>query len=943
MLVYPMTYQSENNKVWGLMQRVSACTKRWHLVFVVSLLSGLVVILLTLLAYRAEAINNRNVFERRVEDFASAIKANLKYYEVALEMGRGLLTASEYVSRDEWRAFVETGHLFEHSPGTHGFAYVERVPRDQLDTFIQRVRKREHPNFRVFDTTIYEPAEYDDYAVIKFVEPEDRNVGAIGLNVASIPASSETMWNSVRLNRMAISRQLYLQQSGEGKPGIVMYLPIYQYPNPKNSVHNRWEAVTGWVALSVLISDFMNDQWAQPWQDMEAVLCELREDGRECSLYLSPGLEGDADRVLKAPEEARYRVGIEYGGRVWGLHVLNPNWPAPIWTHPVIMTFLCSSVMATLLVLLFWSLARTRNRAYTLARHLTESLRQSRERYELAIHGSREGIWDWDLVSNRIYFAPRWKELLGLKEHEVGDRPEVWYQRIAPNDLPRFRAALADHIEGRTDRFDIELEMRHADGSPRWMLCRAVAKRAEDGRALRLAGSMADITALKKAQNELKVMAHQDRLTGLANRMLFSDRLGGAIQRAKSDPAYQYAVLFLDFDRFKVINDSMGHGVGDRLLVGMAERILSVVRDGDTVARFGGDEFVVLLDGIHSVGEAEQISRRLLDVIAEPFTFDTCEVITTASIGIVSSDFGYERAEDVIRDADAAMYQAKAAGKARYCLFDVNMHTQAMRRLRLEQDLRSNSLTDQLIVHYQPIVSLDSGDVSGFESLVRWKHPEFGFIPPDQFIDIAEESGAIIELGEHVLRHACQQLADWRQRYPAMSELTINVNMSKRQLMQADLVQSIINTLNDTGLPPSSLKLEITESTVMENSQSVVKIMHRIREIGVRLAMDDFGTGHSSLSCLHRFPIDQLKIDRSFIVNMQEHREFAAVMDAIVSLAHFLHLDVVAEGIENADQLAMLQAMDCKYGQGYFFARPMPAEDVINYLSSRGFGTTSAA
>jgi EAL domain-containing protein (putative c-di-GMP-specific phosphodiesterase class I) len=364
------------------------------------------------------------------------------------------------------------------------------------------------------------------------------------------------------------------------------------------------------------------------------------------------------------------------------------------------------------------------------------------------------------------------------------------------------------------------------------------------------------------------------------------------------------------------------------------------------VARFGGDEFVILLDGVSGVAEAQEISGRLLTALARPFSFEACEVISTVSIGVVGSEFGYAKAEDVIRDADAAMYQAKAGGKARYCLFDVQMHAQAVRRLKLEQDLRSCDFGKQFLVYYQPLVSLDSGDIAGFEALVRWNHPEYGLVSPDEFIGIAEESGVIVELGEWVLAESCKQLADWRAEYTEASNISINVNVSKRQLLHADLIPSIEKVLEETGLPAHVLKLEVTESTVMENHRSNVTVMKRIRDLGVRLAMDDFGTGHSSLSCLHQFPIDQLKIDRSFIVNMQEHREFAAVMDAIVTLAHFLHLDVVAEGIENADQLALLQAMDCKFGQGYFFAKPMTAQDATEFLSNRGnasFGASYAA
>lgn len=918
----------------GINGGVSAFAVRWRVTMVVAAISFAMAFSSCYISWRGEVEERRDEFQDRIDGFASAIAERLDHYETAMEMSRGLFAASGEVTRAEWGAYTTSEGFFEWVPGAYGFAYIERVPAEEIGGFKADTRADGAPGFEVFDTDLYEPAAYGDYCVIKYIEPMERNANALGLNVASIPASSDTMRRSVKHGRVAVSHSLSLQQTGASQVGIVMYLPIFPRGADVSTAQARSRAVTGWVAMSIATTDFLSGEWASQWRDIDVVLCETSGSELNCQLYASPGIAQSPEVVMEAPARLRSSSVISVGEWDWVLHGRDPHPPVGLISMPVVKVGAVGGVIGLLLVLLAWSLTRTRDRARQLAGELTVSLRRSEQRYALAINGSQEGLWDWDLATGKVYYAPRWKELLGLAEDEVGDLPEEWFGRIVSSGLAEFHLSLTRHIEGETDRFDIEVEMYHADGQTRWMLCRAAAVRGGDGKAIRLTGSLADITDLKQAQNELLSLAHHDRLTGLANRTLLTDRLGHAIARVKRNPGYQFAVLFLDFDRFKVINDSMGHGVGDRLLVGMAERILGVVREVDTVARFGGDEFVVLVDGVNGIADAEVLSDRLLAALAEPFSIDACEIVSTASIGVVGSEFGYEKAEDVIRDADAAMYQAKAEGKARYCLFDAQMHTQAVRCLKLEQDLRLCDFQRQFQVYYQPIINLDTGELSGFEALVRWDHPEHGQIQPDEFIGIAEDTGLIVELGEWVLVEACMQLARWRMRFGEGADLSINVNLSKRQLMHADLLSVVSGVLERTGIPPSALTLEITETTVMENTRGIISVMKQIRELGVRLAIDDFGTGHSSLSCLHQFPIDQLKIDHGFIKNMQDHREFAAVMDAIVSLAHCLHLDVVAEGIENADQLVQLQAMDCRFGQGYLFARPMPAIETFDYLAS---------
>ncbi|MCA9000517.1 MAG: EAL domain-containing protein [Planctomycetes bacterium] len=574
---------------------------------------------------------------------------------------------------------------------------------------------------------------------------------------------------------------------------------------------------------------------------------------------------------------------------------------------------------------------RVEGKTLQLAKVLDE-VQSSKERYALAVRGSKDGLWDWNLETNSIYFAPRWKELLGRSGAEVGDTLESWINLIVRDKRESFQLELNSHLESEFDQFDTEVEMMHSDGKPRWMLCRAASIRDKQGRVIRLAGSLADITDLKKAQRELAQLAHHDRLTGLANRDLFVDRLQHTMARHRRDSRSCFAVLFFDFDRFKVINDSLGHNVGDALLVSIAERFTNELREVDTAARFGGDEFVVILDRVEDLADAEQVCDRLLHAFAQPHHLLGHVVVSTASIGLVMGDETYRDAASILRDADTAMYQAKTGGRAQYRVFDREMHSSAVQRLNLENDLRNADLDCEFKLYYQSIVELGTGRIMGFEALVRWEHPVLGIVPPDSFVPIAEETGLIVPLGEWILRTATRKLKEWQAEFQREGELFMNVNLARRQLLHPSLPDTLADLIREFDLNPGDVKLEITETTVMDERHDMVPAMESIRAMGFPLAMDDFGTGHSSLGCLHSFPIDVLKIDRSFIKNLGESREFTAVVQAIVTLAHHLDLEVVAEGVETAGQLAQLEVLGCSYVQGYLFSKPLLPEDAAKLL-----------
>ena len=556
-----------------------------------------------------------------------------------------------------------------------------------------------------------------------------------------------------------------------------------------------------------------------------------------------------------------------------------------------------------------------------------EELKDSEERYALAARGANDGLWDWNLSTNSIYFSARWKAMLGCQEDEILDTPEAWFERIHEADRERVREEIATHQKGLTPHFESEHRARHKDGTFRWMLSRGLAIRDQSGKPVRMAGSQTDIT-------EGKVL---DPLTNLPNRLLFLDRLGRLMRHSKRHRERMFAVLFLDLDGFKMVNDSMGHFIGDQLLLAVSKRLESCLRETDTVARLGqqtftlarmgGDEFTILLDDTKEPGDANQAAERIMKELSAPFLVGGKEVFTSASIGIAMSSPSYQEPEEIMRDADTAMYRAKSLGKSRYEVFDADMRASVIARLELETDLRRAIERGEFHNVYQPIVSLASGEVTGFEALLRWEHPTRGLLGPEEFISVAEDTGLIRELGWWNLREACRQLGVWKANLSPDRELGISVNLSIKQFMQPNLVENLGTLLAELGLPPEALKLEITESTVMEDPTAAVEMLRHMKALGIRLAIDDFGTGYSSLSYLHRFPLDTLKIDRSFISGSSDGINSMEIARSVMPLAKNLSMDVVAEGVETADQVQELRNLKCGYAQGFYFSKPVSPQE----------------
>ena len=568
--------------------------------------------------------------------------------------------------------------------------------------------------------------------------------------------------------------------------------------------------------------------------------------------------------------------------------------------------------------------ALTRAIRYAIERvRADHALRESEQRFALAVAGANDGLWDWDLVNDAVYYSPRWKSIIGYGEGELGQSIDEWFGRIHDDDRISFRSALSAHLDGRTEHFEHEHRLHTKDGIELWVLCRGLAIRDEDGQASRVAGSLTDISQRKHAEEQLIHDALHDALTTLPNQALFMDRLDLALKRFVRNEERLFAVLFFDLDRFKTINDSLGHVVGDELLRHVARRVEKFLRPGDTLARLGGDEFAILINDVSESYHATHVAERVHELLREVFIVHGHEIYTSASVGIALSTLQYDRPEEIIRDADLAMYRAKTSGHARYEVFDSAMHESALALHRLETDLRRGVDGSEFALHYQPIVSLESSRIMGFEALLRWNHPQWGLVNPDYFIDVAEETGLIVPIGWWVLRESAKQARIWQDMFPMDPPLSMSVNVPGKLIVQPDMVKTLASVLDDCRMPASTLRLEITESAIMHHGAESLRALWALREMGVQLHVDDFGTGYSSLSYLQRFSYESLKIDRSFVSSIDAERQDSAIVGAIIALGASLGITVIAEGVETLKQLETLRSMRCPEAQGFWFSKPL--------------------
>jgi diguanylate cyclase (GGDEF)-like protein len=581
-------------------------------------------------------------------------------------------------------------------------------------------------------------------------------------------------------------------------------------------------------------------------------------------------------------------------------------------------------------------LATALHNAATIA-NCHRQLHTCEQRFALLVNGTNDGIWEWVVGEDRVFLSPTLKRILGLEtETSRYVNLKKWTRCVDSRDLPGLHAALVAHVNGATTALEHEHRVATGPHAGEWVLVRGTAQRNHTGQAVRLAGSVTDISKRKLVEAQLAHGALHDSLTQLPNRALLLDRLGQLLRRTRRSTKQRFAVLYISINRFKSVNELHGRTIGDALLVGVARRLEASVRPEDTLARLSGDEYGLLLTQIPSHDQAQKFAARTLELLKQPYFIEQHHLEVQASIGLVHSDTRYRHPEELLRDADIALYQAKADPAAPLKVFSTQMRSSILARRQLEADLNHAAERGELAAFYQPIVALDTGEVVGFEALVRWNHPRRGALVPDAFLPIAEENGAIVPISWWMLEEAARQIAQWQRLFPKTKPLTMSVNISGKLFAERNVLKQMQALISGARPAPFSLHLEITESVALDHTGDVLAILAGVRALGVSLDVDDFGTGYASLTYLQRFCYDVLKIDRSFVAQLSQHKDSNAIVRALVALARSLNMTVVAEGVESRAQLKELQALKCEQAQGFLFAKPMPSNAIASLLEDSG-------
>ncbi len=572
-----------------------------------------------------------------------------------------------------------------------------------------------------------------------------------------------------------------------------------------------------------------------------------------------------------------------------------------------------------------FSVINSRIRTQISLKKTQEALKQSEERYALAAQATQDGLWDWNLEENRLYYSPNWKTILGFSDNTLKDSPQEWLGRIHPADKSKVQTYIERLKSGRIPRFEVEQRIMHKNGNYRWVITTGIAITDDNGETIRLTGSMADITD-RRIYNAL---------TGLPNQVLLLDQLERVLRQIKLQNRKEAALLFIDLDRFKLINQALGMMAGDKILVQLAERLGSNLGSEDLLAHFDRDEFLVLINEFENLNKLTDIVLRFKQIINQPFHLKEAkeEINISASIGIVIIDEKYDSVGKALQDAESAMQRAKSSGLDHFRFFLEEMYIHVKERLKIESRLRKAIDRNELVLNYQPQVHIPSGKIIGVEALVHWQDPEKGLVRPDTLIPLAEENGMIIPMGQWIMHEACRQHREWEQMNLHLGRIA--VNLSPLQFSQKDLENTLKNILKSTGLDPKYLELEITESNAMQNAENSIKIMRRLSSLGVSFSIDDFGTGYSSLSVLKQFPLNTLKIDRSFIQDVPEDDDAVAIVKAIIALALSLKFEIIAEGVETQKQLDFLRHLGCQYFQGFLFSKPLPAARMTALLQKQ--------
>jgi len=868
-------------------------------------------------------------FDFRVRDTISLIEQRMSTYEQVLRGVQGLLSASQMVERDEFKQYVAALKLDENYPGIHGVGIATIVPYAEKSEHVRQIRSQGYPGYDI------KPAgKRAVYVPITHMEPfTGANLKAFGFDIYSKPEPYPAMDKARDLGIAIISGKIKLVQDADNVaevPAFVMYLPFYEKGATVNTVAQRRAHTLGWVDAPFRMADLMDGLGGERASDLAVQIYDGDEVSKKTKMYESVDISKE---MLKHSPLFKAIRQMEVVGHHWTLVVQSlPLFEAQLDTEKAHFIAFTGTTLSFLLAWLTWLLTTGRSRAIVVANAMTRELRESEERWKFALEGSGDGVWDWDIKTGHVFLSKRWNQILGFDDVDTEKYFEQWKLLIHEADFKETMAVLQAHLNKQTPTYFHEHRVRCQDGSLKWILSRGmVISRDVHGQPIRMLGTYTDISTRKMAEAQISQLAHYDVLTNLPNRALLLDRLEHEIKKTKRTGA-PLGLMFTDIDHFKEVNDTLGHHIGDLLLKEAAQRLLSCVRETDTVARFGGDEFTIILGELDDMGSVDRIAKDILHKLSQPFELD-CEVIyVSVSIGITLYPHDAIGAEGLLQNADQAMYSAKSQGRNRYNYFTRSMQEAAQTRMRLANDLRTAVSNDQLFVVYQPIIDLATGLVHKAEALVRWQHPTRGLVSPVEFIPIAEETGLIIDVGNFVFEQAAMTVKRWRESHHP--HFQISVNNSPVQLYQAN--ESNIDwfsTLKALGLSGQSISIEITESLLMDASDIVREKLLAFHDVGMQVSLDDFGTGYSSLSYLKKFDIDYLKIDQSFVRNLTSNSEDHVLCEAIIVMAHKLNIKVIAEGVETAEQRDLLFAAGCDYAQGYLFAKPLTVKDFETFIT----------
>ena len=895
--------------------------------YLVALVVLVIAVSITAAVYRftlnIEATAHQARFTLYAEEVANTINARFARYEAVLDAGAGLFASSDgKVTRRGWQQFNDAIAIDSKYPGISSFQYLSYVPKAELPVFLAATRADGAPGF-----TLTPVEDHDYYCPITFSAPTSIAKYLQGFNPCHSEVNLGVLDDARDSGGVALSKPLDLHDM-DGKPhrGVVAARALYRNGADISSVTARRAALNGWLAEVLPMDRVVSTRVLPSGINMDVRIVDTSLSGKDALIYDSGegSLEEESHWWMRI---AHYRSvhddTFAVGGRNWRLEFAEE--PTTAWIAVLIL--LAGAMVTVPVTLLILNLGLTRSRALRLAARMTESLREQEQMLSSITGNISDGIYRSTPDKGMIYANEALARMFGY-----GSSAEL--MNVAGPILyanPRRRQELTQLLDDKGEYRNEEVEYQRKDGSRFFGINSATTVKDEGGQPIYFDGVISDITERKRTEAQVYKLAHYDSLTGLPNRALLRDRLGQAMNDARRRDA-RLAVMYLDLDRFKTVNDSLGHETGDKLLKAVSTRLRECMRDSDTISRQGGDEFLLILRDVSDPPAVAHVAEKLQESVAKPIHIGEYELHITPSIGISLFPDDADDIDALIRNADAAMYHAKENGRFNFQFFTPEMNTRAYERLSMEGNLRQAIERQEFKLHYQPQVDLVTGRIMGVEALLRWERPGHESVGPSVFVPVLESSGMIGQVGEWVLREACRQNRAWQQQ--GLPPLPMAVNLSAIQFNRRNMADTISSILAETGLEPRWLELEFTESAVMHDSREVTGIIGRLDDLGVQLALDDFGTGYSSLSYLRRFHLDKLKIDQSFVRDIGLDLDDAAIVTAIIGMARNLKVTAVAEGVETREQCEFLRAQGCDGMQGYLFSKPLTAEQFADLLRS---------